>query len=123
MSRSVNRRSSNDLLSGVDSVRKLQEIHEIQLGMLQAGESLTSKEKQARTEEIRDICRQMDINFNKIKDFPFPGQLGSMDSVLAQIRKGRAKKNFSAEGKSDEDLLREIQSAQMLSLLSAIQEN
>ena len=36
-----------------------------------------------------------------------------MESMLSQIRQGSAKTEFSAAGKSDEQLLREIQAVQI----------
>ena len=92
---------------------KMKEIHAAQMYLVQNGENLTSEQREAKIREIRNAYPMVADTIAQTGDFPFPSQPWNMASILKGIRKKQIKSEFSAKGKSDEQLLQEIQNKQL----------
>jgi hypothetical protein len=100
-------------LSDDRMLKKLYEIHEIQLSLLENAGGLSRAERLEKIRKIRQNHSQISPVISAAGNFPFPSQLGDMESVLTRIRSGRVRSEFSGEGKTDAELLREIQKVQL----------
>ena len=100
-------------LSDDRMLKKLYEIHEIQLSLLENAGGLSRAERLEKIRKIRQNHSQISPVISATRNFPFPAQMGDMEGILTRIRGGRVKSEFSGEGKTDAELLREIQKIQV----------
>ena len=91
---------------------KLKEIHAAQMELVKNKERMTPEQRQAKIKEIQKAYPLVVNTISKTKDFPFPSQLWNMDQVLKAVRFKMIRSEFSGDGKTDVQLLKEIQDKQ-----------
>ena len=102
-----------------DVLRKMKEIHLLQLDLVRRRD-LSLEKREAKIGEIRKAYPTVFNPILRTKDFPFPNRLEDMGNILRGIRAKTIRSDFSADGKTDEQLLREIQDRQFKLLKASI---
>lgn len=91
---------------------KLQEIHAAQAVLIFQKSSLTDTQRQIKQNQMRQAYSMISREISKNRDFPFPNRMLDMGTLLAEIRSGAVKTDIYPIGKSDAQLLAEIQERQ-----------
>ena len=106
-------RIRSERLPDTEFIKKLQEIHSIQMTLLEGKNLLTQQERLMKRNKIRSIYRQIAGNIEQTNDFPFPNQMWNMESVLSGIRKRKITSEIPHQAKTDRQLLKDIQAVQL----------